>query len=409
MSGRGERLRRLIAEEIRARGPISFERFMEHVLYEPGLGYYACAGKEGGPGIDFRTSPQVGAIFARLVAAQVEECWRRLGEPQRFRVVEFGAGSLELARGIVQTLEAAGAWPSGSLYLAVDPYARAAAAAAGSAAGAPASADAGGTPAGAPCSSSYPRQVDQPEALRALAGGEVVVLSNELIDAMPVRRFVARSGRGLEVRVGLAGAAPPAADPRAGASGPGDAFVEVEAEAEDAEAREALRGLPPVAEGFQFEVNLRARAWMEEIGRALRRGYVLTLDYGYRRMERFRPERAAGTLLAYHRHRVERDLYARVGEQDLTSHVDFDDLIDAGRRTGLDLIGLTDQMRFLTAHARRLGILEGEPASAAAWRERLAFKELIRPGGMGTTFRVLAQAKEAPGGTLTGFEDPFAP
>jgi len=397
VSERGERLRRLIVEEIRARGPIPFERFMEHALYEPGLGYYACAGKEGGPGIDFRTSPQVGAIFARLVAAQVEECWRRLGEPNRFRVVEFGAGALELARGIVQALEAAAAWPSGSLYLAVDPYARAA------------SADAGVPSADAPGSSSSPRPVDQPEALRALAGGEGVVLSNELIDAMPVRRFVARSGRALEVRVGLAGAAPPAADPRAGARGPGGAFVEVEAEVQDAEAREALRGLPPVADGFQFEINLRARAWMEEVGRALRRGYVLTFDYGYRRVERFRPERAAGTLLAYHRHRVERDLYARVGEQDLTSHVDFEDLIDAGRRAGLDLVGLTDQMRFLTAHARRLGILEGEPASAAAWRERLAFKELIRPGGMGTTFRVLAQAKDAPRGALTGFEDPFAP
>jgi SAM-dependent MidA family methyltransferase len=406
VSERGERLRRLIVEEIHARGPIPFERFMEHALYEPGLGYYACAGKEGGPGIDFRTSPQVGAIFARLVAAQVEECWRRLGEPNRFRVVEFGAGSLELARGIVQALEAAAAWPSGSLYLAVDPYARAAAA--GGAGGAPASADAGVSSAGDPGSSSSPRQVAQPEALRALAGGEGVVLSNELIDALPVRRFVVRSGRALEVRVGLAGAAPPAAHPAASARGSGEGFVEFEAEVEDAEAREALGGVPPVADGFQFEINLRARAWMEEIGRALRRGYVLTLDYGYRRAERFRPERSAGTLLAYHRHRVERDLYTRVGEQDLTSHVDFDDLVDAGRRVGLDPVGLTDQMRFLTAHALHLGILEGEPASAAAWRERLAFKELIRPGGMGTTFRVLAQAKDAPRGTLTGFEDPFA-
>lgn len=393
MSERARRLRRLIAEEIRERGPVSFERFMERTLCEPGLGYYAAGGEPRGPGVDFRTSPQAGEIFARLLASQVEECWRRLGAPEDLAVVEFGAGAQDLARGVVEALEAAGAWPARGLYLAVD-LPRPATEARPAPEGAPE------TPA-----RSWPRRAEEAQALRVLAERPAVVLSNEFADALPVRRFVVRSGRPLEVRVGLAPAS--FGDGAGGDPDPEPAFAEVEAEVEDPEARAALRGLPDLPDGFQFEVGLRARSWIEAVGGALGRGYVITLDYGYRRTERFRPERAGGTLLSYHRHRVERDPLARAGEQDLTSHVDFDDLIEAGRRAGLELVGLTDQMRFLTALAAPLGVIEGEPEGEGAWRDRLAFKELIRPGGMGTTFRVLVQAKGVPAAALRGLADPF--
>ncbi len=385
MSVRAQELRRRIAAEIRAGGPMSFERFMERALYEPGLGYYT-AGAERGPGADFRTSPLVGEVFARLIGAQIEDCWRRLGAPGDFRVVEFGAGGQALARGALRALGDSGAWPLGARYLAVDPPR----------AGLEERKQAAAEP--EPAAVSAPEPATQEQALRALGEAPALVLSNEFLDALPVRRFVVRDGEAREVRVGLVPAA----------AGGEERFTDVEAEAADAEVTAALAALPALADGFQFEVGRRARAWMQAVGRALGRGYVLSLDYGYRRAERFRPERADGTVLAYHRHRVERDLYARVGEQDLTSHVDFDDLIEAGMEAGLEPLGLTDQMRFLTALARARGILEGEPSSAEAWRGRLAFKELIRPGGMGTAFRVLAQAKGAPAGTLLGLHDPFA-
>jgi SAM-dependent MidA family methyltransferase len=377
---RAGRLRALIEEEIRRSGPVSFERFMERALYEPGLGYYAAGGEARGPGADFRTSPLAGRVFALLVASQLAQCWEILGTPEEFTLVEFGAGSGVLARGLVASLRERARWPGRGRYLMVDPYAasRLEAASAGAA-------EAAG-----------PRYVGEGEALRALAEGPAVVLSNEYLDALPVRRFVIRGGRAREIRIDRA-------------AGP-DAFVEVEAEIGPAEADLGSFPLPPLPEGFQFEDHRRARQWMERVGAALSRGFVLTFDYGYRRAERFRPERAAGTCLAYRRHRLERDLLARPGEQDLTSHVDFDDLIETGARHGLEALGLTDQMRFLTALAARLGILEGEPGSAAQWQERLAFKELIRPGGMGTAFRVLVQSKGAgPHPPLIGLVDPFAP
>lgn len=394
MSERARALRRLIAEEIRARGPVPFERFMERALYEPGLGYYSAGGEARGPGIDFRTSPQVHPIFARLLASQVEECWRLLGAPEGFVVVEFGSGSMDLARGVMEALAREGAWPRGARYLAVD-LPRPSAAVGGDARG-------GALPEGAAARGSggpAPEPAGEAEALRAVGAPAAVVLSNEFVDALPVRRLVMRGGAPREVRVGL--------DPRAPAGGD-PAFVEVEAEVVEPELAGALRSLPDLPDGFHFEIHPRARAWIEAVGRALERGYVLTLDYGYRRGERFRPERADGTVAAYHRNRAVRDLCARAGEQDLTCHVDFDELIEAGRGAGLALLGLTEQMRFLTALAAPLGLLEGEPSGAAAWRERLAFKELIRPGGMGTAFRVLAQGKGVPAAPLRGLGDPFA-
>jgi len=410
MSERGQHLRRRIAEEIRARGSISFERFMERALYEPGLGYYTAGDAQAGPGVDFRTSPLVGPVFARLLASQIEECWRRLGEPAQFVIAEFGAGSRALARGILEALERAGACPRAGRYLAVD---LAAPPSDPPSSARPASPVAG--PVGTPSCKVEPRPgrsavapdfqapaaASEEEALEALGGEAALVLSNEFVDALPARRFVIRAGRPLEIRAALGGTPTEPADEIR--------FAEVEAEVRDPEVLAVLRDLPRLPEGFQFELNLRARAWMERVARSLRRGFVLTLDYGYRRAERFRPERAAGTMLGYHRHRIEHDLCARAGEQDLTSHADFDDLIDSGRRAGLELVGITDQMRFLTALAVPLGLLEGEPSSSDAWRERLAFKELIRPGGMGTTFQVLVQAKGMTvNPPLRGLVDPFA-
>ena len=374
MSGANRRLHGLIAGEIRGKGPITFERFMERALYEPGLGYYATAGARHGPGVDFQTSPRVGSVFARLLAHQIEQCRRRLGSGGDFTIIEYGAGALDLARGITRVLAEQDAWPASSRYLCVDPYSQAEI-------------------------RGIPERVSEVEALEVLGQGGSVVLSNEFLDALPVRRLVKHRDGLHEICVGVE------AGPDAG--GEGDSFVDIERPLADDEAAMLEKMIPTLPDGFQFEWSPRARAWMGRIGSALDRGYVITLDYGYRRNERYRPERASGSLLGYHRHRVERGLYARVGEQDLTSHVDFDDLIEAGEGAGLVCLGLTDQMRFLTALAGHLGLLEGEPGSPEAWKERLAFKELIRPGGMGTAFRVLIQATSADLGPLHGLKDPF--
>jgi SAM-dependent MidA family methyltransferase len=214
------------------------------------------------------------------------------------------------------------------------------------------------------------------------------ILSNELLDAMPIHRVAVE----------------------------GSACREIYVRFEDERFTEELRdphpdviayfgelGLLP-GEGCRAEVNLDAPRWMADAASALDYGYILTFDYGYEADELYASWRTDGTLLCFYRHNPSDDPYARIGRQDMTSHVDFTTLRRAGEDAGLTTLGLTTQSEFLAA----LGIAEAltpptgdEPDMEDYFARRRAVTELLDPGGLGR-IKVLAQAKDAPG-PLTGF------
>jgi SAM-dependent MidA family methyltransferase len=161
-------------------------------------------------------------------------------------------------------------------------------------------------------------------------------------------------------------------------------------------------------EGQRAEVNLRALEWMEEVARNLRKGFVLTIDYGYPAYELYTPHRSEGTLLCYFQHRVSENPYERLGEQDITSHVNFTSLIRKGEEEGLRFTGLVPQYRFLFG----VGLLEemeslGKSMSdEEALQMRLSIKHLIEPEtGMGEVFKVLIQHKGIERPELDGLKD----
>ena len=161
-------------------------------------------------------------------------------------------------------------------------------------------------------------------------------------------------------------------------------------------------------EGQKAEVNLRALDWMEEVERRLKRGFVLTIDYGSLAPELYAPDRREGTLLCYYKHRVSEDPYERVGEQDMTSHVNFTGLVRKGEEVGLTFTGLVPQYRFLVG----LGFIEEMEALAVGLSEidglklRLSLKHLIDPEvGMGEAFRVLIQHKGVENPVLDGLRE----
>jgi len=147
---------------------------------------------------------------------------------------------------------------------------------------------------------------------------------------------------------------------------------------------------------------------MRRVGASLRRGYVLTLDYGYEAHELYAPWRRDGTLVGFYRQAAGSDPYQRIGKQDLTSSVDFTTLRRAGEQAGLRTVGLTDQGRFLV----RLGLTEGlaEVAGAGSgemeeyFARRRVVMDLIDPAGLGR-IKVLAQTKDAPHSPFSGFHD----
>ncbi len=361
-----------ICGEIRRDGPISFARFMELALYDPRGGYYTQESERFGPAGDFFTAVDAGHAFGRCLARQLDEIDRRTEGFDPFHVVEFAAGRGLLARDVVDAASADHPGLASKLcYWMVDrsPHLREQAA------------------------NTVPEaETVGPEALGRVGSGCVVAV--ELFDALPVHRIRNVAGERVEVRVGL---------------DPTGRLVDVEAEPSAELIAHAVSSGAAAIDGSEAELCLGAQAQLAKMADCLDRGVILIVDYGERAPDLYR--RHDGTLLAYHRHGTNQSYLEGVGEQDLTSHVDFSALESAAEDIGLRVLGMTTQDRFLIAN----GIIEEfEQEAAAASRDpsrvkrRLQAMQLIHPESMGRRFKVLVLAKGCPALQLDGLRDPFA-
>lgn len=373
-SGGPTELARRIGDEIRARGPIPFARFMDRALYEPGQGYYARSASPLGPTGDFFTASDVGTAFGECVARQWIEMDRALGAPDPFSAVEIGAGRGLLARDALDTLavEAPGLRARIRCLLADASAAMRAEAA---------------TNAPEAC-------VVDPGAIGSDHVGCVIAV--ELFDALPVHRVRRRGSRLREVFVDV---------------GPDGSLIEVEREPLPVAQELALRYGAAPRDGDESEVCPAAVEQVDRIAAVLARGFAIVVDYGHRAAELYGSSHNRGTLLAYRGHATSEAYLERVGEQDLTAHVNFSLVEDRARERGMDVLGLTTQDRFLIANGILARFEEGDPAlwgDPARVRRRLHAMQLIHPQGMGRVFRVLVLAKgfERPP-RLAGLVDPF--
>jgi len=147
--------------------------------------------------------------------------------------------------------------------------------------------------------------------------------------------------------------------------------------------------------GFRTEINLEATKWLSEIAASLQRGFVITIDYGYTNGELYHERRSTGTTVCYYRHAVSYDFYDHIGEQDITSHVNFSALIHWGSKKGLSCCGLTNQAGFLLAlgfkYYLRKCLDTGDNLLKIAKKEAMISYTLLVD--MGTKYKVLIQRK----------------
>jgi SAM-dependent MidA family methyltransferase len=361
-----------IREEIRQTGPLTFARFMELVLYAPDGGYYRAAATRPGREGDFITAPELHPIFGWSLARGIDEIWRRLGQPSRFVVREYGAGTGALAVAILDGLR-----EMASPLLDAIAY--------------------------------EPVEIDERRleafTARLKAAGHTgrhrpsttdpfvgVALGNEVLDALPVHRVRRRGDRLVELAVGLD------AD---------DGFVEVETEpaTPGLVARLAAEGVALV-DGQTAEICLALDDWIAIAAAPLRQGVLLLIDYGAPAAELYDPvRRLDGTLRAYVRHQVHADPYRNVGRQDLTAHVDVTAVEHAAAAAGLATIGITTQAEALMGVGieARLQEIQADPATTFEdyTLVRSALMRLLDPAAMGR-FRVMAFGREWP---MSGSEE----
>jgi SAM-dependent MidA family methyltransferase len=350
----------MIRDEIRAGGPMRFDRYMGLALHHPQHGYYVGGGRIGREG-DFFTSVSVGPLFGRLLARQAAQMWRLLGCPYPFWIVEQGAHDGQLAVDILKASRAdAPDFFRSVRYEIIEPSLAARKAQEQRVAG-------------ADLAVAWGERFGNDEKPAGL------FLSNELVDSFPVRLVRRHLNVWQERHVGLA---------------KDETFLWNDLPVMDPELVRAVEELPCI-EGYATEINLAARSWMAKVAKCFRRGYVLTIDYGFPASVYYAPFRINGTLTTYRNHRRGDDVLLAPGECDLTAHVDFTALARAGGNEGLTALALLDQQHFL------MGVAHDELSGAKTYADGIAghlhaWNTLTHPGHLGSRFQVLVQARYAP-------------
>lgn len=357
----------IIAARIARQGRITFADFMAACLYEPGLGYYTSPGRKVGAEGDFYTSITVHGAFGRVIAREIAQMWRSMGSPDSFTLVECGAANGRLACDIMDFLSQREPEMYRGVHLVLVEQ--------------------------EPSLESAQREMLASHSDRLawrspdeFASGNFTfsgcLYSNELIDALPVHRVVMTAEGVREIYVTLKDGE----------------FAEEAGELSTPEIEAHLKRVAvELHPGQQAEVNLNAPKWLAAASKALRSGYILTIDYGHPAAELYTPGRKLGTLLCYYRHQVEENPYLRLGLQDITAHVDFSTLMTCGEELGLQNVWFGEQYRFLLSAGIIEEIEEIERSAISdeeKLRLRLTLKKLIMPeGGMGETFKILIQSK----------------
>ncbi|MGA7129014.1 MAG: SAM-dependent methyltransferase [Chthoniobacterales bacterium] len=370
MSTGNTELQQIIRDEIRRLGSISCERFIELALYHSRLGYYSQERLRIGRQGDFITNVSVGKLFGEILADQIVELWDILERPPEFTIVESGAETADLASDLLNRLyqdRPAVPWN----YVIAE--------------------------------RSEAKQRQQRErltgrsdkreliptgavrwvnSLNDLAPITGIVLANELLDAIPVRVVDFSEDRWQEVRVVVEN----------------DAFKFISEPIIDPLLAAMIDKIPgPVPQPYRTEINLGALDWFRSAVGNLRRGFVLLIDYGYSRADYYSPLRTEGTLTAYRGQRRQKTIFEEIGETDITAHVDFTAIAEAGLNGGCQLLGFTDQHHFLVgAGESRMRSFEGGQSQEGRQQFLRAYKTLMHPEMMGLAFKYLLMGKDVP-------------
>lgn len=368
-------LQKKIIKRIEGEGPITFEAFMDMALYDPEFGYYVSRGQRIGREGDFYTSSHLHPLFGAMVGKQIRQMWELTGSPDGFTIVEMGAGEGYVCQDMLDYMKRVENQEHGEKrsfykslqYLIVErnelqrrrQQERL---------------------------SGHTEKITWISDVRDAGTIRGCIFSNELLDAFPVHLLrMEEQLKEVYVRYDGSGFAEQAGDLSSNAISEyfRDAGVQLES-------------------GYTTEVNLRIRSWLRDMEAVLETGFVFTIDYGYPADEYYSVDRNRGTLLCYRNHEFGEDPYTNIGDQDMTSHVNFSSVKRWGEEIGLKALGYCSQGTFLLAMGIDKEISRLTEASDYLF-EVGRIKKLFLPQGMGESHKVLIQYKGEDLPKLQGF------
>lgn len=302
-----KKLATIIQDKIQTEGPMSFRDFMGMALYYPGLGYYTSGKERIGKSGDYLTSPASNNLLGECIAKQLVEMWEILGKDE-FAVVEYGAGDGTLSTQILMWLRDNSRLFHHISYYIVEKR--------NSASG----------------RKEFIHKIIHVDDVNEIPPVVGCVLSNELIDNFPVHRIVNLNGL-QELRVNYSA----------------DGFTELPVPLGEDLKNFIARYAIEVPESAGIEICTEMLSWVSEISRILKRGFVLTIDYGDSGDRLAQSCDGNGTIHCYHKHHINRDPFVNIGDQDITADVNFSILAAMGKTVGLEYTGFTTQSEFMIA------------------------------------------------------------
>lgn len=343
-------------------GDISFARFMEMALYEPGLGYYSAGARKFGSAGDFVTAPEISGLFTQCLARQ---CSQIITELSHSSILELGPGSGRMACDLLLELDQKNVLPEKYFMLELSADLR------------------------------QRQQQQVHEKIPHLEHRVIwldrlphkpftgIILGNEVLDAMPVHRLIRQNNIFHELCV------------RNTEDGFGWETVSLTDQLQlliESRLREVSGNLPG---GYITEINLQVDSWLNSLAALLTRGVMLFIDYGYPRHDYYHPQRTEGTLLCHYRHYVHDDPFLYPGLQDITASVDFTTVAEAADQAGLRTSGFISQVHFLMNNGLDELLSRNQLTSTVEHAElgRQA-RMLTMPGEMGERFKVIALTKD---------------
>ncbi|MGI9142236.1 MAG: class I SAM-dependent methyltransferase [Fluviibacter sp.] len=360
---------RILAAIDTAGGWIPFSDYMALALYAPGLGYYSGGAHKFGAAGDFVTGPEMTPLFGRTLANTIAP----ILAASKPHVTEAGAGTGKLAGDLLQALEAVGQLPEryDILELSAELAERQR----------------------QHLQATVPHLMDRIHWLSSLPDSiEGVLVGNEVLDAMPVELVHWKDGHGQRLGVSLE------------TVDDGIRFITTPGHTspERAEHIRALASQYDWPDDYTTEIPEAGPAWITTLAQRLKQGALLLIDYGFPRHEFYHHERTGGTLMCHYRHRAHPDPFYWPGLQDITAHVDFTAIAEAGFDAGLEVTGYCTQAGWLM-DAGLLDLLAAEqPAdptqmTPASVRTQHAVQTLLSPAEMGEFFKVILLTKDLPG------------
>jgi len=356
-----------LRERLKREGPISFHDWMQAALYDERDGYYCRPDliRQGRAG-DYRTAPETSRLFAATFALYFMKSYFDLGAPSHWTIIEVGAGNGEFARGVMSSLQSN--FPKifeATRYL-IDEIGPAARAKAGA------------------HLAQFAERVEFRRLCEITGPFEhAIIFSNELIDAFPVHRVIGRKQTLKELCVGLNQAGN---------------FTWVECDLNDEMSQHCARIGLRLAEGQIFELNLAAQDFVSRAASLLNQGLLITVDYGASRDELLNaPHRFGGTLRGFRRHQFADDALAGPGSQDLTTTVDWNEMQEAGARSGFEILRFQQLDQFLLSEGLLDVLLDLSSETidtADVFNLNAGAREMISPEGLAASFQVLIQRKE---------------